>query len=68
MPYRNSTSASGAKRTSGWCNDDDFGRNELAIKDVKPRTERDVNSQVDCDASSPRQVGRDMIVSCKAPT
>ena len=40
MPYRNSNSASGAQRTSVWCNDDDFGRNELAIKDVKPRTER----------------------------
>ncbi len=67
MPYRNSTSAASAQRTSVWCNDDDFGRNELAIKDVKPRTERDC-SQVDCDVSSPRQTGRDMIVSCKAPT
>lgn len=41
MPYRNSNFVSGAQRTSGRCNDDGFGQSELAIKDVKPRTERE---------------------------
>lgn len=40
MPYRNSSFVSDAQRTSGRCNDDGIGQNELAIKDVKPRTER----------------------------
>ena len=44
MPYRNSNSVSRAQRTSGRCEDDDGGRNELAIKDVKLRTKREFHS------------------------
>ena len=57
MPYRSSNSVTRAQRTSGRCEDDDGGRNELTIKDVKPRTQRKLVFSVDCDVA-PRVRGK----------